>query len=125
MTVRGLRRAHGAGFLRSRHRLVLCNAPPDDAVRIADALVRERLAACVNILPGVQSVYQWKGEVAHDTEHALLIKTTAARMPALTARVRALHPYELPELISLPLHPTEEIAAYLDWVTAQTAARGA
>ena len=65
------------------------------------------------------------GEVAHDTEHALLIKTTAARMPALTARVRALHPYELPELISLPLHPTEGIAAYLDWVTAQTAARGA
>ena len=112
----------GAGFLRSRHRVVLCNVPPADAERIAETLVRERLAACVNVIAGVTSIYVWKGELARDTESTLLIKTTRERMAALTARVREIHPYELPELIALPVHPSEGVTAYLDWVSAQTGA---
>ena len=117
--MRGARRMAGAGFLRSRHRVVLCNAPPAEAGRIAEALVRERLAACVNVIAGVTSVYEWKGEVVTETESTLVIKTTSARMAALSARVKELHPYELPELIALPVHPTEGVTAYLDWVTKQ------
>lgn len=117
--MRGLRRFGGAGFLRSRHRVVLCNAPPAAATTIAEALVRERLAACVNVIAGVTSVYEWKGAVETETESTLVIKTTSARMKALTARVRELHPYELPELIALPVHPTEGITEYLGWVSKQ------
>lgn len=103
-------------------RVVLCNAPPADADRIAEALVRERLAACVNIVPAVRSVYEWKGEVERETESAMLIKTVASRVDALTARLVALHPYELPEVIALPVGEGEGNPAYHAWVAAQTRA---
>ncbi|HSQ08203.1 MAG TPA: divalent-cation tolerance protein CutA [Chromatiaceae bacterium] len=103
--------------------IVLCTCPDADvAGRIATALVSEGLAACVNALPGVTSVYLWEGSVQTDTEVQLLIKTTAARLPALTDRVRALHPYELPEVIAVPV--TGGLPDYLQWVqqcTAQSA----
>lgn len=95
--------------------LCLCTCPDAaSAQRLAETLVGERLAACVNHLPGVLSTYRWQGEVQTDSEELLLIKTTAERFEALKARVLALHPYELPELIALPVdrgHTT-----YLDWV---------
>ena len=89
---------------------------PDEAsaTRIADALVEERLAACVNRLPGVQSTYRWKGEVCREPEQLLLIKTTRACFDALRKRVLALHPYELPELIAVEVAAGH--APYVDWV---------
>lgn len=97
--------------------LVLCTCP-DDAVaeRIARALVGERLAACVNRLPGVRSVYAWQDEVHDDAEVLLLIKTTRAAFPALRDRVLALHPYELPELLAVDVDGGH--LPYLAWVAA-------
>ena len=94
---------------------------PDEASAqaIADALVEERLAACVNRLAGVHSTYRWKGEVCREPEHMLLIKTTGGRLEAVKQRVLALHPYELPELIVV--ETASGHAAYLDWVVASCA----
>ena len=89
------------------------------AAAIARALVDERLAACVNHLPGLHSTYRWQGQVEQADEVLLLIKTTAGRLDALTARLRELHPYELPELIAVEVRAG--LPAYLDWVAAETA----
>ncbi|MBD8897379.1 divalent-cation tolerance protein CutA [Rhodanobacter sp. DHG33] len=99
--------------------LCLCTCPDtDSAQKLAEALVGERLAACVNRLPGVLSTYRWQGQVNTDGEELLLIKTTAARFEALKARLLELHPYELPELIALPIERGH--AAYLDWLRSAT-----
>ena len=85
-----------------------------EAERIAQALVAERLAACVNVVPGVVSVYRWKGAVDGGDELLLLIKTEARAVDALRARLVALHSYELPEVVVVPItggHPP-----YLDWI---------
>lgn len=87
------------------------------AQRIADTVVSERLAACVSRIPGVLSTYQWQGEVQHDAEMLLLFKTTRQRWPALRERVLELHPYELPEVIAVPV--SEGHAAYLAWIRSQ------
>ena len=100
--------------------LVLCNAPPDDAVRIARALVERRLVACVNVVPGVTSVYRWKGELQVDAESTLLLKTRAALVADLTAAILELHPYEVPEVVALPLDVTTGNAAYHAWVLDET-----
>jgi periplasmic divalent cation tolerance protein len=86
----------------------------EDAERIADALVGERLAACVNVVPGLLSVYRWKGAVQREDELLLLIKTRAERVEEMGARLRALHPYELPEMIVLPIAGGH--GPYLDWI---------
>lgn len=88
------------------------------AERLAKTLVEERLAACVNILAEMQSIYRWKGGVEHDREHQLVIKTSAGRLATLRARLAALHPYELPELLVLPV--IEGSQEYLDWVREAT-----
>lgn len=98
-------------------RLLLTTAPPDVAQDLARTLVEERLAACVSLFPGVRSIYRWKGEVLDDPETQLLVKTSAARLPALAARLQALHPYEVPEL--LVVAPEGGSAAWLDWLQAQ------
>jgi periplasmic divalent cation tolerance protein len=99
--------------------LCYCTCPDaDSAQRIAEALVAERLAACVNRLPGIASTYRWQGEVATDSEHLLLIKTTAARFEALRTRLLTLHPYDLPELIAVPVEHAH--APYLAWVREST-----
>jgi periplasmic divalent cation tolerance protein len=85
-----------------------------DAPALARTLVEERLAACVNVLPTMTSVYRWKGKVEQDREQQLVIKTTAERVPALEARLRELHPYELPEF--LVLTASGGSSAYLAWV---------
>jgi periplasmic divalent cation tolerance protein len=100
-------------------RIVFCTCPDTaSAERIADALVGERLAACVNLLPAATSVYRWQGKVERASEIQLLIKTTADRLEALGARVAELHPYELPELIAVEARAG--LPAYFDWVMAQT-----
>jgi periplasmic divalent cation tolerance protein len=85
-----------------------------DGVAFARTLVDERLAACVNVLPVMASVYRWNGQVEQDREQQLVIKTTAARLPALEARIRELHTYELPEFVVITAD--EGSAAYLAWV---------
>ncbi|MFC3651779.1 divalent-cation tolerance protein CutA [Dyella humi] len=97
--------------------LCYCTCPDAaSAQRLAEALVDESLAACVNRVPGVHSTYRWKGKITTDNEELLLIKTTAKRFDAMKTRVLALHPYELPELIAVPVE--HGYAAYLDWVRA-------
>jgi periplasmic divalent cation tolerance protein len=101
-------------------RVVLLTAPDAaTAERIATALVEERLAACVNVVPGMRSTYRWEGAVQKDDELLLVAKTRADRLAALTARVRALHPYELPEVLALPAAGGSD--AYLAWVTREAA----
>jgi periplasmic divalent cation tolerance protein len=85
-----------------------------DGERIAEAVVGEQLAACVNILGPIRSIYRWQGEICRDDEHLLLIKSTRARYPALEARVKALHSYEVPEVIALPIERGS--AEYLQWL---------
>ncbi len=86
----------------------------EEAVRLAEMLVGARLAACVQILPEIESVYHWKGEVRRDPEVVLLAKTTEARFPLLEREVRALHSYETPEIIAIPI--TAASAPYLEWL---------
>jgi periplasmic divalent cation tolerance protein len=88
-----------------------------DAQRIARALVEERLAACVNLVPGVVSIYRWKGNVEQEAELLLVIKTLAERVEALKARLLELHPYELPEVVVLPIGDGH--APYLAWIEQQ------
>ena len=100
-------------------RLVLSTCPDArTADTLATALVDERLAACVNVLPGIRSVYRWQGAVERGEEVLLLIKTTADRQDALVERLKALHPYELPE--ALAVEAVGGLAAYLHWVAEQT-----
>jgi len=91
----------------------------DTAARIADALVDERLAACVSIVPGLQSVYRWQGAIERSDETLLLAKTTQDRIAALSARLSELHPYELPEVVAVEV--AGGLSAYLDWVAEQVA----
>ena len=99
--------------------LVLTNLPDRAAAeRLAGALVEKRVAACVNILAPCRSVYRWKGAVQREEEHPVLIKTTAERYPALEAAIRAAHPYELPEIIAVPIE--RGLPAYLAWLEAET-----
>ncbi|HVF35787.1 MAG TPA: divalent-cation tolerance protein CutA [Candidatus Saccharimonadia bacterium] len=101
--------------------LVYCTVP---SVPVADALARtlveERLAACVNRIAGVVSTYRWEGEITADPELLLLIKTTADRFDALRARIVELHPYELPEVIAVPIEAGFE--RYLAWIADETRA---
>ena len=100
-------------------RVVLITAPDAAAAeKLARALVEERLAACVNVLPGVHSFYRWEGSVQDDAELLLVAKTRAERVGALAARVNELHPYDLPEVLELPATGGSE--AYLDWVRTET-----
>jgi periplasmic divalent cation tolerance protein len=85
------------------------------AVRIAEALIARRLAACVNLVPGLTSVYEWKGAVERSSELLLIIKTTPGRYPALEQAVASLHPYDVPEVIALPVSRGRR--AYLAWMT--------
>jgi periplasmic divalent cation tolerance protein len=98
--------------------IALTTCPEAAAPGIADALVSERLAACVNQIPGVESTYSWQGSLTRDREALLVIKTTQARYAALSDRIQALHPYELPELITIPVE--SGAAAYLDWIRTGT-----
>ena len=99
--------------------LVITNLPDRAAAeKLADALIEGRLAGCVNILAPCRSVYFWRGAVQHDQEIPLLIKTTRERYAALEQAIRAGHPYELPEIIAVPVE--RGLPAYLDWVAEQT-----
>jgi len=96
-------------------RVVLTNCgSQEEAEKIAQSLVGNRLAACVNVLPRVHSIYRWQGKVESATEWMLLVKTTAANFPKVRDAIRVLHSYELPECIMLPIE--DGSAAYLQWI---------
>ena len=92
-------------------------ATPEDAQRLADGLLEQRLAACVQIL-AIQSAYRWKGAVQREPEQLLLIKTRVALYSAVEAHLRAHHPYEVPEIVLVPIAAGS--AAYLRWLAAET-----
>lgn len=99
--------------------MAMTNVPDAATARtLARALVDARLAACVNILPGVQSVYRWQGAVEEAAEITLLVKTTRRHYPQLQQAILAAHPYDLPEVVAWPL--TEGHPPYLHWIAAQT-----
>ena len=101
--------------------VVLTNLPDRAAAeRIADLVIEKKLAACVNILAPCRSVYRWKGAVQHDEEHPLLVKTTSERYAELERVIRGAHPYELPEIIAVPIE--RGLPEYLGWVSAETTA---
>jgi periplasmic divalent cation tolerance protein len=92
------------------------------ARKLAAVLLKERLAACVNITGPVESHYRWKGKLHADREYLLVIKTGKKTYPALEQCLRSRHPYEVPEIIAMPV--TSGSRAYLDWVTAETGSAG-
>lgn len=95
--------------------VALITAPDlEVAARLARAFVGERLAACVNLVPGVHSIYRWEGKVEDDAEVLLVVKTHATRRQALAARLRELHPYDVPELVFLDVSAGS--APYLEWI---------
>ena len=94
----------------------LVTAPPDAARRIASAIVERRLAACVNVVPAIHSVYRWEGEVRTDDEALLVVKGTRGTLPGLDALLREIHPYDVYELVTLDVAGGSP--PYLDWIVA-------
>ncbi len=100
--------------------VVLVTAPSaDKAAALGRALVEERLAACANVVPAIRSIYWWEGKVQDEPEALLVLKTTRARFETLRERALALHPYEVPEVVALPVQAGS--AAYLEWIARETA----
>lgn len=99
-------------------RVVLCTFPSSDAARqIGTLLVEKQLAACVNVIPGVESVYRWQGKVESSHEVLAIIKTTATAYPTLERELAALHPYEVPEIVAF--QPDQVAGGYAAWVDGQ------
>lgn len=99
--------------------IVLCTVPDEAAAqKLAQGLVEERLAACVNAIPGLKSFYRWQGKIEVDPEIQLLIKTRRARFDDLAAWIRANHPYEVPEIVAIPAERVSD--NYLAWALEQT-----
>ena len=97
--------------------LVLCTCPEgESAAQLAESLIEARLAACVNILPEVRSIYRWEGKTVHDTERLMLIKTETAAFPAVKEHILGRHPYATPEIVAVPI--ADGSTAYLDWIHA-------
>ena len=100
--------------------VVLCTCPDQtSADLLCEQLLNQRLAACINIVPGARSIYRWNGRVHTGDEVVLIIKTTDARLAGLTRRLQALHPFDVPELVALPV--SGGLLAYLAWLDAATA----
>ncbi len=98
--------------------VVLSTAPMEAAETLASSLITERLAACVNVLPGITSVYRWKGEVQRDSEALLIIKTARDRVAALRTRLAELHPYDVPEIVAFDV--VDSHAPYHQWVVSES-----
>ncbi len=99
-------------------RVIFCTTPVDKSEEIASILVQEKIVACVNIIPKIQSHYTWKGEICKDEESLLIMKTKKELFKSLNKRIRELHPYETPEIIALEIK--EGDSEYLNWIDAVT-----
>ena len=104
-------------------RVLLCTCPADAVEALAGGLLKRRLVACVNAVPGVTSRYWWKGKLEREDEVLLLMKTAAARVPEVIDALKELHPYDTPELLALPV--AEGAGPYLDWVRTASGPRDA
>lgn len=93
-----------------------------DALAIAEKLVEEKLVACVNVVPQIRSVFLWKGEVCHEPEVLMIMKTPTSLFPSLQKRVKEIHSYEVPEIIAFPV--SQGLPQYLQWVVESTEAKG-
>ena len=102
--------------------VVLCTAPLQSAENLASKLVELRLAACVNVLPAVVSIYRWKGAIQRDSEALLIIKTGAQGLLRLMRELPAMHPYDVPEIVAL--NPTDVHPAYAQWVDTESDSAG-
>ena len=105
--------------MRPQYQIILNTCPDrDSAIKIANILIEEELAACVNIIPGLTSVYKWKGELKTGTEVLLMIKTRATLYSQVESRIQDLHDYELPEILSVSIE--RGLPPYLDWIDTST-----
>ncbi len=102
--------------------VVLITAPPGEAAGIARRLVEERVAACVNVVERVRSIYWWEGRVQEDSESLLVAKTRGDALERLVSLVREIHPYQVPEVLALPVE--RGLREYLDWVCGEVRASG-
>lgn len=103
----------------TRHILILCTCPEGNvAADMAEALVADRIAACVNIIPGLSSWFRWRGQIDRADELLLIIKTTHDHYHDVEKKIRSMHPYELPEIIAVPI--TQGLADYLNWIDQET-----
>jgi len=112
--------ANQANYSAAMTFILVFNTCPDleTARKIAEKLVNQKMAACVNIVPTIFSVYEWQGKIEQEQEHLLFIKTHKARYAELEALIREIHPYELPEIIAVPI--SNGLPGYLDWVNKNT-----
>ncbi len=99
-------------------RILFCTCPKESAAELAKKLVQQRLVACVNRIPGVESTYWWEGEIQVDSEDLLILKTSQERLPALLEALPNLHPYDVPEILAWKV--SESHAPYQAWVRDQT-----
>jgi len=98
------------------HQIIICTCPEEEsATKLSRVLVEEQLAACVNILPKIKSVYRWQGKVEQDNEYLLLIKTLESKFQLVKTRIQVLHPYDVPEVIALNIQQGNK--EYLDWIS--------
>lgn len=105
--------------MQTDYQIILTTCPDQlQAETLANSLIEAGLAACVNIIPGLTSIYKWKGELTSGTEVQLVIKTHSKRYPEVENHIAALHPYELPEIISVPI--TNGLPDYLTWIDSAT-----
>ncbi|GMR32051.1 hypothetical protein PMAYCL1PPCAC_02246 [Pristionchus mayeri] len=101
-------------------RVVFITTPSEEvATKLARAVVEQKLAACVNIVPGIKSIYEWEGKIHEDAEHLMIVKTVEESVPSLREKILSIHPYDTPEFISLPV--SEESEKYAEWVRTQSA----
>ncbi|TDJ13271.1 MAG: divalent-cation tolerance protein CutA [Gammaproteobacteria bacterium] len=100
--------------MESEYLVVFCTCPPDAARKLTEMLLARRLAACVNCIPGIESSFWWRGHIQHDQEALLVIKTRRDRFPALSAAIAENHPYDVPEIIALPV--VQGTKDYLRWI---------
>lgn len=102
----------------AEHLLVVTTLPADfDSTTLAKQLISDKLAACANLMPGVQSFYEWEGELQQDGEAILLLETAARKYKPLEQKLVELHPYDLPKIVALPV--TAGLKQYLDWADTQ------
>jgi len=97
------------------HQIIFCTCPDQQtAKQIAESLIRDKSAACVNIIPGITSVYQWQGKIESAQEHLLLIKSRVEKYSTIESKIKQIHPYELPEIIAVPIE--RGLPEYLQWI---------
>ena len=101
-------------------KIILCNCPPTHAADIARSVVEKRLAACVNLISGVRSIYRWQGETCDEHEDTLLIKTGADTVEALCELLDEIHPYDVPEILVLGIDEAASSSKYVSWVNQVT-----